>query len=29
MEPLLEDAVIEGTSAEQALARGQREALLP
>jgi sn-glycerol 3-phosphate transport system substrate-binding protein len=29
MEPLLEDAVIEGTSAEQALARGRREALLP
>jgi sn-glycerol 3-phosphate transport system substrate-binding protein len=29
MEPLLEDAVIEGTSAELALARGRREALLP
>jgi sn-glycerol 3-phosphate transport system substrate-binding protein len=29
MDPLLEDAVLEGTSAEEALARGRREALLP
>ena len=29
MDPLLEDAVLEGTDAEVALARGRREALLP
>ena len=29
MDPLLEDAVLEGTNAAEALARGRREALSP